>query len=287
MRMGWPLLEGAFAAGALACAPVSALLYGLVRLSIIGLPPWRDGVAIVAGGLSVLIAVALLYPYPIIDLIVGLRTNAGIISGRQDGNLFTYYIRSDFLPLWGISIVVLVVGVSVRRPAFLLLIPLIWFFGMRVPPTNYNLVAIAIGASLMGYSLMSPTWKMAAIASLLIPAIAGLTQLSLRDYLSVRAYPDSFARTREATRVLIASGRPIITAPPFAILTNPEIGAMAGRKPPVPSDPTFHPGLTEIVADNGSQGKCPAGASPTDARLSGLFLFNSSSSWAVRICETQ
>lgn len=287
MRMGWFFLEGALAACAFACGPVSGALYGLVRLTIVGLPGWRDGIAIVAGGLSVLIVVALLYPFPIADLIVGMRANANIISGRQDGDLFTYYIRSDFLPLWGVSIVVLIAAVSVRRPVFLLLVPLIWFFGVRVPPTNYNLVAIAVAASLMGYSLMSRAWKTATIAALLIPAMAGLIQLSLRDYLSVRAYPDSFARTRAMTRALVASGRPIVAAPAFAILTNPELDAEAGRKPLVPSDPTFRPGLTEIVADNGSQGKCPAGASSTDAQPSGLFVFNSSSSWAVRVCETQ
>jgi hypothetical protein len=289
VAMKWPLAEGCCAAGAFMCAPVSSAFYAVIRVLLAGFPgPKYAGVALL-GALAVVSTVLVLYPFPVMDLLNGLQANARLIAGRSDGGIFTYYIRSDFLPLWGLSILILVTAACINRPVYLLVLPFIWYFGIRVPPTNYNLMPVAVATMLLGYRLMSPFWRPIAMVSLLVPAGLGLAQISLRDILSLAAYPDSYARSQMLMDDMIAHGPPIIAAPDFAIFTNPELTAVTGKDPGQTVEIAGNSKLAVIVADNGSQGKCPNGtiSAEPDRQSPQLFIFKSSSSWAVRVCYTE
>jgi hypothetical protein len=241
------------------------------------------------GGVAVVMAVLLLYPYSIEDLINGLRANAQLIVGRSGGGLFTYYIRSDFLPLWGISIFVMVIAVCVKKPTYLLVLPFIWYFGLRVPPTNYNLMPVMVGTMLFGHHFMSNVWRSVAIISLLVPAVLGLGQLSLRDVLSVAAYPDSYAKSKDLMDDMIVNGPPIVTAPEFSVFTNPQLVAVAGADASQAIKASDGHRRAAIVADNGSQGRCPDGTNEVGPKPKSqqLLMFKSSGSWAVHVCYTQ
>jgi hypothetical protein len=288
MAMKLPILEGCFGAGAFLCAPVSGALYAVIRVLLTTFPGPKSIALALAGALAVVLVVLLVYPFPVEDFLDGLQANARIIGARSEGSLFTYYIRSDFLPLWGLSIVTLVIAVSLKRPAYLLTLPFIWYFGIRVPPTNYNLMPIAVGTMLLGYPLMSRFWQSAAMVSLLMPAVLGLVQISARDILSIEAYPDSFARSQMFMANMITHGPRIIAAPEFSVFTNPPLEAVAGKDPRRSAEFGGNHGLAVIVADNGSQGKCPEGTIlSTSDQSPRLLIFRSSSSWAVRVCYTE
>ncbi|MGP0094525.1 MAG: hypothetical protein ACLPKB_31950 [Xanthobacteraceae bacterium] len=289
MAMKWPIFEGCFAAGAFMCAPVSGALYAVIRVLLTRFPGPKSIALALAGALAVVLVVLLVYPFPVKDLLDGLQANARIVGGRSEGSLFTYYVRSDFLPLWGLSIVTLVIAVSLKKPAFLLTLPFIWYFGIRVPPTNYNLIPVAVGTMLLGYPLMSQFWRSAAMVSLLVPAALGLAQISARDIFSIFAYPDSFARSQMVMANIIAHGPRIVAAPEFAVFTNPSLEAVAGKDPRRSAELGSNHGLAVIVADNGSQGKCPDGTilSALDQQSPRLLIFRSSSSWAVRVCYAE
>ncbi len=84
------------------------------------------------------------YPYPIIDLIEGLLLQGSHLSSRNDGDFFTYYIRSDFLPLFGATFVLYFYLALKRTLTFALLLPFIYFYGLKAPPTFYNLLPLYI-----------------------------------------------------------------------------------------------------------------------------------------------
>jgi hypothetical protein len=287
-RLRWPVLEGALGACLIATAPVGGALYALARLLLGGWPAVREIVLVLIGATLTFGLLALLYPFPIKDLIAGLAANADVTITRSDGNpisgLFLYYIRSDFLPFFGITIILLFLSLLRSVPLILLVLPFVWFFGFKAPPTNYNLMPLAVGMMLLGYPLMSQRWRSVAIAALLVPATLGLSQLTLRDALSARAYPDSYNQTLALMNKLLSGNRPLIRTPPFTIFMNEALVKIASNTFPDFSKANLGGSLI-AVADNGSRRQCPPGSKAIDRDTPKSFLFNSSSSWAVGLCE--
>jgi hypothetical protein len=287
-RLRWPLLEGFLGACLIATAPVGGALYAIARLLLGGWPTVREIALVLAGAAMGFAILVLLYPFPIKDLFAGLAANADVTVTRTDGNwmtgLFLYYVRSDFLPLFGVTIILLFFALLRAAPLILLLVPFIWFFGLKAPPTNYNLMPLAIGMMLLGYPLMSRTWRTIAIAAFLIPAILGLSQLTLRDALSARAYPDSYNQTNALVNKLLSDNKSLIRTPPFTIFMNPALVKIADNRFPDLSKDHLR-GARIVVADNGSRRQCPPGSTAINQDISKIFLFNSSSSWAVGLCE--
>ncbi|HTJ01875.1 MAG TPA: hypothetical protein VL492_03720 [Methylovirgula sp.] len=287
-RFRWPILEGFLGACLIATAPVGGALYALARLLLGGWPTVREVLFIVVGAAIGFTVLALLYPFPIKDLFAGLAANADVTVTRTDGNwatgLFLYYVRSDFLPLFGVTVVLLFFALLRAAPLVLLLVPLVWFFGLKAPPTNYNLMPLAIGLMLLGYPQMSRTWRSISIAAFFIPALLGLSQLTLRDTLSAQAYPDSYNQTRALVNKLLSEDKPLIRTPPFTIFMSPALVKIAHNTFPDLSNEQLR-GARIVVADNSSRRQCPTGSKPINQDMSKIFIFNSSSSWAVGLCE--
>ena len=287
-RLRSNFIEGFLVGCLIATAPVSGAFYGLVRLVLGERPRPLDAVLLTTGALAALLAFVLLYPFPIKDLMAGLAANAHVTVNRSDGSLisglFFYYIRSDFLPLWGISLILLIISLLRATPAIALVLPFIWFFGFRAPPTNYNLVPLTVAMALLGYPGISVRWRPIVVLSLVVPAILGLSQLTLRDAISAAAYPESYTRTQALMDKLLADRWPIIRSPPFTIFMSPELIHVASNSIPALTGGHLR-GAIIIVADNAYRRECPAGSDPIDKDRTRIRFFNSSSSWAVGICK--
>lgn len=136
---------------------------------------------------GVMIAV---YPFPLVDLLSGILRQASINAGRVgEPGFLTFYGFSHFLPGWAIAFLVALICLTLKKPALLALWPFLWWFGPRVPPTHYNLIALLPILSL--YALASAhedvfgRWQKALFFLLIGVALGGLGQLFLRDALTV------------------------------------------------------------------------------------------------------
>ncbi|NIN26372.1 MAG: hypothetical protein GTO19_08370 [Hydrogenophaga sp.] len=105
---------------------------------------WRGAIPGLGMALALHGAIAALYPFPLADLLRGLSLQGQSFAARDDGSLFIYYLRSDFFPALGVAMLAAFALAAWRRPALLLLLPLIVYFGLRVPPAFYNLVPLFV-----------------------------------------------------------------------------------------------------------------------------------------------
>ena len=292
--VGQIALEGVCWGFLFLASPVSGLLYGILRAlsSVVANPKEipREILRFVLGALPAIAIVFSLYPYSVADWLAGMKMQTSIISSGSEGDVFTYFVRSDFLPLWGISLCILVVALIVSRGyaglIYLAFLPFVWYFGLRRPTTSYNLLTTAVILFLLGYPSMSRRWRIVASAALLVPGLLGIAEQSARDGLSLAIYPDSFDRTRSTIASLIANGDKIVSAPTFAIFTNPELGTVADQYLPHTRSGGSNDVL--ITQNSGAAGAaCPGGASSVNAAapLPSWSIFKSSSSWAINVCR--
>ena len=87
-----------------------------------------------------------IYPYTFFDYLEGLSNNSGTwVNGTKINwlnDFYTYYIKSNFTPLWFITFI-LVLFTSTQNNYFVLIsIPFLYFFGPRTPMSNYVLIGI-------------------------------------------------------------------------------------------------------------------------------------------------
>lgn len=179
---------------------------------------WGLPVLAVLQGLAVLA-----YPFPVADLVQGLLLQGRQFSGRDDGSLFTYYLRSDFFPLLGLAMALVYARAVWRRPTLLGLLPAIVYFGLRVPPTFYNLVplfVVLLAASLdegepRGRSALPTLWLCALLA------LAGLAQSVLRDGVTAWRDPGPASAALARAEAWQAQGGVVCGVPPWFTLLVP------------------------------------------------------------------
>lgn len=274
-------------------SPVSGGLYGVARAADSGPAGLRELPYFLAGAIPAMVLIFLLYPYHFGDWLIGMKLQALLINGRSDGDIYTYYIRSDFLPLWGFSLGFIILVSIFSNLRYLLLLPFVWYFGIRVPPTSYNVLTTVTLVFLQTYPLVSRRLRGLAVASLLVPGLLGLIQITARDGVSMLYYPDSFNRTQSTIASLIASGADIKGAPFFTFFSNPELYDLSGKGFPAIVAPrqkggTSQPERILIAQESGSGGAaCPQGTtSITPQRQRPWWLvFRTSSSWAINLCK--
>ena len=295
-----PMSEALCATCAFLCSPVNGALYGIVRVLLLGFPRIADFKWIVAGVVPVTVLVFWLYPFPFPDWIAGIHAQAATYSARGAQHLnhdttsylhefFTYYVRSDFLPLWSVSLLLLTIAISARRWRYLLLLPFIWYFGVRVPATFYTVVPATVATMLLGYPLLSNSWRTASAIAFLLSAVAGLAQLTLRDAISLSAYPDGIEKSHSVMARLVQEHADIVAAPSFSVFTDPELIRVAGRDLAVTKQMISKRKATLIMTELTLHGGgCPRGTAERRdlGRETKLPLFNSPSAWALRVCVT-
>lgn len=218
--------------------PTAFILYGAYSALVMRGPDWlalwSSARAWVLTATLVQVLLIWLYPFPLADLLQGLSMQGQSFRDRSDGSLFIYFIRSDFFPLFGMAFV-LVFGLSaLRRPALLALLPLIWFYGVRVPPAYYNLVPLFVVMLLD--LLLAPTHhhspdavsatqtSRAAHAALWVSAllaVLGLSQSVTRDVVSRLQYRSTLAEAQRHLRSMEKQGLTACALPAFLALAEP------------------------------------------------------------------
>ena len=178
--------------------------------------------------------IIVIYPYPIIDLIKGLLLQGSHLSGRSDGSLFAYYIRSDFLPLFGLTFLILFCLALKRRLAFVLLLPVIYFYGLKAPPTMYNILPLYV--SIFLYLLnpenilvdttntinRTPLLLKAFVFSALL-ALTGLLQGLSRDIYSLIAFNSNAYSIGSDILNLKKSGYTVCNIPAYTTAVFPKL----------------------------------------------------------------
>jgi hypothetical protein len=283
-----PLLLGAVMGSLLCTQPTVAGLHGLALL--IARPAlFRKYLPIGIGYAAAVAALLALYPFPLQDLAHGILLQARRLIGRSDGSVLSYYVFLSLLPGWSFLFVAAGTVVARRMPLFVLMLPVFWFFGPRVPPTYYNLIPSCILLLCIACG-----WSSQFVANLLggascIVGILGLTLMCTRDVLTIALYGDTFRTTSAEVRQWEAHGTHFDTAPPFLSLTNPELHMTDPGEAPRAAVALDKDSI-DLYAVNGHPiSPCPADpAAPSVSVSLGIgntTLFRSNSGWMVHVCR--
>ncbi|MGS0742813.1 hypothetical protein ACVBEF_13400 [Glaciimonas sp. GG7] len=176
------------------------------------------------------------YPFPIIDLIKGLISQGKSFSIRNDGDFFTYYIKSDFFPFFGILFFLSLLIFSLKNKKIIFILPIVYFYALKVPPTYYNIIPLF---SVFIFNLMVYDYKeskklnylnenfniliLLFLYVTLISALLGITLGNMRDINSSVQYG---AKSQSALDIINNFDKNNITyckVPPFfAVLISPD-----------------------------------------------------------------
>jgi hypothetical protein len=215
---------------------------------------WRDAIPGVGMALALHGAIAAFYPFPMADLLHGLSLQGQSFAARDDGSLFIYYLRSDFFPALGLAMLAAFGLAAWRRPVLLLLLPLIVYFGLRVPPAFYNLVPLFV-ALLMGLvrDQGMPAQGGADRRALKVLTLAaglgalGLAQSVARDAIGAwRQYAPPLEAV-EVLRAEQAQGRGVCGVPPWFTLLLPANAFAPDHRPRLRDCPALN--ARDLVAD--------------------------------------
>lgn len=189
---------------------------------------WRDAIPGLGLALALHGAIAAFYPFPLADLLHGLSLQGQSFAARDDGSLFIYYLRSDFFPALGLAMLATFALAAWRRPALLLLPPLIVYFGLRVPPAFYNLVPLFV-VLMMGLlrGEGAPACNSAHRHALMVLALTavlgalGLAQSLARDGVGAWRQHASPAEALASLQAAQANAQQVCGVPPWFTLLLP------------------------------------------------------------------
>ena len=217
---------------------------------------WRDAIPGLGLALALHGAIAAAYPFPLADLLHGLSLQGQSFASRDDGSLFIYFLRSDFFPALGLAMLAAFALAAWRRPALLLLLPLIVYFGLRVPPAFYNLVPLFV-VLLMGLvrgddaSTNTGALRHAPLVLALAAALGtlGLAQSIARDAISALRQHTPSNEALVTLRAEQTQGHHVCGVPPWFTLLLPANAFEPAYRPRLRDCPER--GGIDLVADTG------------------------------------
>lgn len=195
---------------------------------LVVLNAWRVWVPVSVAALCLFVVI---YPFRISELLGGLALQGQLFAERSDGELATYFLRSDFFPLFGLAFGLVYVLQALRHKALWLMMPLLWFYAFRVPPAYYNIVPLFV-VLLQGLLLRAADpdhtppqreRKVIAFATGLAGLLAcvGLAQGNLRDIHSYLSHRSTLDQASTAYARLQATDVAACKVPPFFTLFLP------------------------------------------------------------------
>jgi hypothetical protein len=181
------------------------------------------------------ILIAYLYPFNIYDHINILIKHANIFNTKISADFYTYFIisytyfiRSDFFPLFGVSFFFILVFLFYLNKKFLLLSLPIYYFGTRFPEAYYNLIPLYISIIYhINYILSEKlNYKKLLLLNLFkyyllfvfSMSIIGLSQGLARDLFSKLNFNSSLQSTKKIYNDLIAQNNEVCEVPVFFTL---------------------------------------------------------------------
>jgi hypothetical protein len=174
------------------------------------------------------ILITYLYPFNVYDHINFLIKQAHLLNTKIPGDFYTYFIRSDFFPLFGVSFFFILVFLFHLNKKFLLLCLPIYYFGTRFPQTYYNLIPLYISIIYhINYILSEKlNYKKSLLLNLFkyyllfvfFMSIIGLSQGLARDLFSKLNFNSSPQSTKKIYNDLIARNNEVCAIPVFFTL---------------------------------------------------------------------
>jgi hypothetical protein len=168
-----------------------------------------------------------LYPFNVYEHINFLIKHTHFLNTKISSDFYTYYIRSDFFPLFGFSFFFILVFLFYLSKRFILLCFPIYYFGIRFPETYYNLVPLYISIIYyINYILSEKFNKKSLLLNIFkyylflvfFISIIGLSQGLLRDLVSKLNYNSSLVSTKKIYNDLIADNNEVCEIPSFFTL---------------------------------------------------------------------
>jgi hypothetical protein len=228
-----------------------------------------------------------LYPFPLMDLVEGLRQNASLIFSRGVyDDFWTYYGVTHFAPLWALLFSAALLILLQKNLWLLLILPFLWWFGPRVPPTNYNLIALLPVVVILGIASCGKKGSALLAVGVLGVGAIGLAELSLRDIATVLSN-NSYYESRDAVLADIQNSELTIgELPGFSLLWVRE----SGMTLPVQAQRLKNSDPTSLVVHHIAIAGAPNSPCPKQSPNSrGAFIFgykisNSTSGWESYRC---
>lgn len=245
----------------------------------------REAVTLQAGGVGalVLLAFAFLFPFPLRDLIDGLLGHAAVIANRtNESGLWAFYGPTHFLPGWALAFALAYGLLARKHPRLLLMLPAFWWFGPRVPPTYYNLVALLPALGLLALDASAKPARNLLAAALFLVGAGGLVQMSLRDGMTLGQLGSGLREARAQVEADLANPSVNLGSVEGIVhlLAEPERIAAASRR-------SASRRVHYLQSSGRPQSPCPANQpDAVGLWMFGRKVFDSTSGWQIYRCES-
>ena len=240
-----------------------------------------------------------IYPYSFFDFIDGLWQHkaayegtgtllSGGINQAYTNDLITYYVKTNFLPLFGFLFLSIYLFLIYKKKLLILTIPFVFYFGPNVPLANYVLIGLTpllviLLICLKDNPILHFKYCTKYLFSLaLIVSILGLGQYFMRNVFTAIQYSGELNKTRE---YLIKNKDKIHTYPGFSFIIDKDFKFVSlGNKVKKVTDFDL-----KIYAINGNNKTCN-GETLHNSKSQKIIIFskevfNSNSGYGIWICD--
>ena len=252
---------------------------------------FKNLIKISSGFLFIFLVLTYIYPYTFFDYLEGLSNNSGTwVNGTKINwlnDFYTYYIKSNFTPLWFITFI-LVLFTSTQNNYFVLIsIPFLYFFGPRTPMSNYVLIGILPFLLISQYSLIIKESnlffeirKKIFVIFITLTVLIGFSQYFSRNVLSIYFFYDELDKSKNFLSKNLNDIRHI---PPFGFMINEKLKLSNAEIKSYSLNPSL-----DVFSVNGVRNPCPGNnLNFTDPSIY-LFnkkIFNSNAGYGIWICK--
>ena len=243
------------------------------------------------------ILILYIYPFTLNEFVIGLwehrSANIGdhtfLTSGlnvKYLNNLVTYYIFTNFIPLFGILFFIIYFVILKKNLFFLLTFPIILFFGPNIPSANYVLIGITPFLIIIFFDFFEKkkintyTLNYILILTLIISFLGSLQYLG-RNVLTAANYSKKFYETKN---FLIKNIDIIHTFPGFAFMLHEDFKFISNGQNNINENEKDY----LIYAANGLSNPCKnKNVFPENKQNLSLFkrkIFNTNSGYGIWVC---
>lgn len=239
-----------------------------------------------------------IYPYSLYEYIYGLwehksalESSYSLLEGGVNytffKNLETYYLKTNFLPFFGILFLFIYFFLILEKKLLFITLPFVFFFGPNTPSSNYILISLTplllILLMTLKVSLNSNLKHLNFIFLLtLIVSTLGLSQYFLRNTLTAIQFGDEISKTK---KFLLQNKDKILIYPGFSFMLDKDFKYVAlGNANADQTD--FH---LKIFSANGSRINCTSSKNIDDnthqIKIFSRKIFNSNSGYGIWFCN--
>ena len=240
-----------------------------------------------------------IYPYSFFDFIVGLWHHKSALEGTGTllsnginqsyiSNLITYYIKTNFLPLFGFLFLSTYLFLIYKKKLLILTIPFIFYFGPNSPSANYVLICLTpLLVILLIFLKDNPIlhfkyYSKYLFSLALIVSMLGLGQYFMRNVFTAIQYSGELNKTRE---FLIKNKDKIHTYPGFSFIIDKDFKFVSlGNKVKKVTDFDL-----KIYAINGNNKTCNEETFHNNKSQKIIIfskkVFNSNSGYGIWVCD--